>query len=177
MDPISILPSITELPLPAIERAFFQKYECYNPAIPKLQFMKRVGPVKGAWSPEEDDILRRAVACSTPVLWDVVAKAVKGRTPKQCRERWMYRLHPELKKTPFEQWEDDLIYHEKKAIGNKWTQIALKLPGRTSCSVKNRWYTVLRNRYGAESDEGSSSSSNDIANQISIDSLLNKPYH
>ena len=116
--------------------------------------------VKGTWSLEEDEALRNAVSGSKPIFWDVVAKAVRGRTPKQCRERWMYRLQPELKKTPFEKWEDDLIFEQKKKIGNRWTQIALQLPGRTSCSVKNRWYTVLRNKpqyNSAVTDSGSSS--------------------
>ena len=119
--------------------------------------------VKGTWSLEEDEALRNAVSGSKPIFWDVVAKAVRGRTPKQCRERWMYRLQPELKKTPFEKWEDDLIFEQKKKIGNRWTQIAMQLPGRTSCSVKNRWYTVLRNKvhYNSNSREESSSSEHD----------------
>ena len=103
-------------------------------------------PIKGTWSVEEDEALRKAVSGSKPIFWDVVAKSIPGRTPKQCRERWTYRLQPDLKKTPFEKWEDDLIFEQKKKIGNRWTQIALQLPGRTSCSVKNRWYTVLRNK-------------------------------
>lgn len=114
-------------------------------------------PVKGTWSFEEDEALRKAVSGSQPILWDDVAKQVKGRTPKQCRERWLYRLHPELKKTPFEKWEDELIYEQKKKIGNRWTQIAMQLPGRTSCSVKNRWYTVLRNRHPDVLDSQTSS--------------------
>lgn len=129
--------------------------------------------VKGPWSIEEDECLRRAVSMSSPVLWDVVAKSVRGRTPKQCRERWMYRLQPELKKTHFEKWEDELIFEQKKKIGNRWTQIALQLPGRTSCSVKNRWYTVLRNKYRDVSDDNNSSDHESCPAAYSIDSLLN----
>lgn len=124
--------------------------------------------VKGTWTEEEDERLRAAVQNSSPIMWDVVARAVGDRTAKQCRERWSYRLKPDLKKTPFEQWEDDLIFEQKQKIGNRWTQIAQKLPGRTSCSVKNRWYTVLRNRYNTDHSESSCGS------PFSIESLLNR---
>ena len=147
------LPPIRDLPIPVAARDLFRQGEHAF----TQQFAvrpKRVRPVKGQWSAEEDRILREAVeSCKTQVLWDQVAKYVQGRTPKQCRERWVYRLRPELKKTPFEPWEDELINEERKKIGNCWTIIAQKLPGRTSCSVKNRWYTVLKNRYGETSSD------------------------
>ncbi|EAY06022.1 Myb-like DNA-binding domain containing protein [Trichomonas vaginalis G3] len=102
--------------------------------------------VKGSWSQEEDALLKKAVLSQSPILWDIVAEQVPGRTAIQCKKRWLYRLHPEVKKTRFEKWEDDLIIAERKKHGNHWTLIATKLPGRTSCAVKNRWYSVLRNR-------------------------------
>jgi hypothetical protein len=56
----------------------------------------------------------------------------------------MFRIGPGLNKGPFEGWEDDLIIRERERVGNHWTSIAAKLPGRTSCAVKNRWYSVLK---------------------------------
>lgn len=103
--------------------------------------------MKGNWSPDEDNLLREAVSnLREPISWDDVAKSVTGRTAKQCRERWLFRLSPNLNKAPFQKWEDEVIVIERQRIGNRWTAIASKLPGRTSCAVKNRWYTVLRNR-------------------------------
>ena len=107
---------------------------------------KKTTPTKGSWSQHEDDLLRQAVANCSPILWDVIAEQVPGRSAIQCKERWLYRLHPEVKKTRFEKWEDDLIIRERNLHGNHWTLIANKLPGRTSCAVKNRWYSVLRNK-------------------------------
>jgi hypothetical protein len=107
--------------------------------------------VKGSWSPREDEQLRIAVSKCQPILWDVVAEQVPGRSAIQCKERWLYRLHPEVKKTRFEKWEDDIIIKARNIYGNHWTLIANKLPGRTSCAVKNRWYSVLRNKISRQS--------------------------
>ena len=99
---------------------------------------------KGPWSPEEDELLINAMKDLNPVVWDVIAEKVPGRTPIQCRERWNFRLCPEVDKTKFQRWEDVLILKEQMRLGNKWTLIANKLPGRTVSSVKNRWYLYLR---------------------------------
>jgi hypothetical protein len=56
------------------------------------------------------------------------------------------KLNPDVRRSPFEPWEDELIQSECRRIGNHWSVIAQLLPGRTACSVKNRWYTVLRHR-------------------------------
>ena len=157
-----LLPSIDALPLSNIDFDFFHTQEekakkYFGTLFPQNQVIQQVPTfknneikvpfkAKGAWSFEEDEMLRAAVSNCDPILWDVVAESVPGRTAIQCKERWLYRLHPEVKKTRFEKWEDDIIINERNRVGNHWTLIANKLPGRTSCAVKNRWYSVLRNR-------------------------------
>jgi hypothetical protein len=78
--------------------------------------------------------------------WNLVAESIPERTPCQCRERWTFRISPTLNKEPFQKWEDDLIIRARKSLGNRWKLIATKLPGRSYGAVKNRWYSVLRNR-------------------------------
>lgn len=101
---------------------------------------------KSSWSQEEDEVLLNAVSGKSNINWDYIASIDGKHTPKQCRERWLVKLNPEVRRSPFESWEDDLIQSERQKIGNHWSLIAQLLPGRTSCSVKNRWYTVLRYR-------------------------------
>ena len=103
---------------------------------------------KGPWTQEEDDLLLKAVSKYGTEKWGTVAKTIPGRAPNQCKERWFFRLAPDLKKTPFEDWEDSMIIALRSEFGNRWTLISAKLPGRSSCSVKNRWYTVLRKKIG-----------------------------
>ena len=135
-----MLPSILDLNLP--NPLLFPNSFLFLPSNKK----KKNEKVRGSWSVEEDCRLKEAVKIQTPIYWDIVARYVGGRTPKQCRERWVYRLNPDLKKTNFEIWEDEIIMKERLEVGNHWIKIASKLPGRTSCAVKNRWYTVLRFR-------------------------------
>jgi hypothetical protein len=100
--------------------------------------------VRGAWNFQEDALLRNAVNRFGTEQWDIVATEIPGRSATQCRERWLFRISPGLNKNPFEKWEDELIIRERETLGNHWTLIASHLPGRTSCAVKNRWYSVLR---------------------------------
>jgi hypothetical protein len=79
----------------------------------------------------------------------------------------MFWIGPGLNKAPFQEWEDELVIREREKLGNHWTSIASKLPGRTSCAVKSRWYSVLKNRQGQPREER--------ANALDITNLLSRP--
>ena len=77
--------------------------------------VQHVNPqIKGFWTREEDELLKKAVESTNPIVWDIVAEQVPGRSPIQCRERWRNRLDPAVKKTRFERWEDNIIIREQK---------------------------------------------------------------
>lgn len=133
-------PSIQDLPVPACFAKLFESVRIDLPS-PKA---KAASQIKGSWSQEEDELLEQAIGDKESISWEYVASKVKTHTPKQCRERWLVKLNPEVRRSPFEQWEDEIILSERQRIGNHWSLIAQLLPGRTSCSVKNRWYTWLR---------------------------------
>ena len=142
------LPPISALPLSGADGDIFSQNSQFSEFFSFLEPKpkpKETG--KGQWSPEEDKLLLDAMArFQGHICWEELSKQIPGRTAKQCRERWQFRLHPDVSKAPFEPWEDEFIIFERQNNGNHWTEIARKLPGRTSCAVKNRWYTVLRNR-------------------------------
>ena len=101
---------------------------------------------KGTWTQFEDEQLISAVSKFGAKKWIDISKLVPTRTSKQCRERWHHRLDPIIKHEPFEPWEDTIILEKQKEIGNKWSIISQKLPGRSASSVKNRWYSCLKNQ-------------------------------
>jgi hypothetical protein len=52
---------------------------------------------KGSWTPMEDSILREKRA-SLGRKWSKIAEYLPGRSGKQCRERYMNHLNPNLKR-------------------------------------------------------------------------------
>ncbi|KAH9761696.1 transcription factor MYB82 [Citrus sinensis] len=75
-------------------------------------------------------------------------KAKRGlkRGGKSCRLRWKNYLRPNIKRGAISQQEEDLIIRMHKLLGNRWSLIAGRLPGRTDNEVKNYWNTHLNKK-------------------------------
>lgn len=99
---------------------------------------------------QEDLIIQKFVVELKLKKWTKIAKSIeeelgiKGRTGKQCRERWHNHLNPELKKEEWSQEDEMKIFELQKQFGNKWSEIAEHMPGRTDNSIKNCFYSAIR---------------------------------
>ncbi|CAM8934690.1 unnamed protein product [Rhodiola kirilowii] len=83
---------------------------------------------KGAWTKEEDDRLIAHIQAHGEGCWRSLPKAAGLLRCGNFTE------------------EDQLIIELHSLIGNKWSLIAGRLPGRTDNEIKNYWNTHIRKK-------------------------------
>ncbi|PRQ15925.1 putative transcription factor MYB-HB-like family [Rosa chinensis] len=102
---------------------------------------------KGAWSIQEDQKLIDYIQKHGEGCWNSLPKAAGlRRCGKSCRLRWINYLRPDLKRGSFGEDEEDLIIRLHTLLGNRWSLIAGRLPGRTDNEVKNYWNSHLKKK-------------------------------
>jgi hypothetical protein len=103
-------------------------------------------PKRRLFTPEEDTLLCLAVQDHRLTTWIEIATRIRGRTARQCRDRWANYLCPQNKNAAWTTAEDELLLSRFLEIGPHWSAIAKFFDGRSENNVKNRWYTHVRQR-------------------------------
>nr|KJB17873.1 hypothetical protein B456_003G021100 [Gossypium raimondii] len=117
------------------------------------------GVNRGAWSVKEDQLLSNYINLHGEGQWRTLPqKAGLNRCGKSCRLRWMNYLRPGIKRGNISPDEEDLIIRLHRLLGNRWSLIAGRLPGRTDNEIKNYWNTILSKKSNADVSKKTSES-------------------
>jgi myb proto-oncogene protein len=113
---------------------------------------EKLGLKRGPWTAEEDRILVAHIEQHGHSNWRALPKQ-SGllRCGKSCRLRWINYLRPDVKRGNFTGEEEDAIIQLHSMLGNRWSMIAARLPGRTDNEIKNVWHTHLKKRLESSS--------------------------
>lgn len=130
---------------------------------------EKMGLKKGPWTPQEDNILISYIQNNGHSNWRALPKlAGLLRCGKSCRLRWTNYLRPDIKRGNFTKEEEDTIIQLHENLGNRWSAIAGRLPGRTDNEIKNIWHTNLKKKlknYEPPQNSKSHSKINDNSNK------------
>ncbi|CAM8969910.1 unnamed protein product [Rhodiola kirilowii] len=113
----------------------------------------KIGLNRGAWTVLEDTTLTDYIQIHGEGKWKQLPKnAGLKRCGKSCRLRWLNYLRPDIKRGNIGEDEAELIVRLHKLLGNRWSLIAGRIPGRTDNEIKNYWNTTLSKKYASSSE-------------------------
>ena len=107
---------------------------------------------KGSWTAAEDKILREKRLLYGR-KWTKIASFLPGRQGKQCRERYVNHLNPELTKSEWTDDEEAVLIAMRQVHGNRWSNISKALPGRSDNDVKNHWYSTIKRKFALHGEQ------------------------
>jgi myb proto-oncogene protein len=112
----------------------FYRYRKINPDLKKSK-----------WTKEEDDLLI-SLQKTLGNNWSKISRIMKGRGPKQIRDRFINNLDPKILRGKFSIKEDLKIMELRNKYGNKWSLISKHFDNRSPDIIKSRYYSSIKNK-------------------------------
>jgi hypothetical protein len=97
------------------------------------------------FSKEEDNMIKQLYEEFGMRNWNRISQFLPARKAKNCRDRYLNYLQPNLKTEDWTAEEDSDLLKLVQQYGKKWMIISELLPGRSPISTKNRFTRFLEN--------------------------------
>lgn len=104
--------------------------------------------VRNLFTDDEDKRLKELIEEYGEDDWEIIAKNMKGRDIRQCKERWKFYLSPDVNKNEWTEGDDKLLLELQGQFGNKWKLIANYFDGRNDLQIRNRFKLLWRRKNG-----------------------------
>ncbi|KAL8939520.1 MAG: hypothetical protein Q9211_002705 [Gyalolechia sp. 1 TL-2023] len=99
------------------------------------------------WTSLEDELLGQAVerarSDSQTLQWNTIAANVPGRTNKDCRKRYYYKVSATVNKGTWTKAEDERLRNAIQNCGLKWTRVSAEVGTRSADQCSKRWNNTL----------------------------------
>lgn len=97
---------------------------------------------KSKFTEIEDQNLCLLVLKYGPNNWKKVARELKNRTPRQCRDRYRHYLSPTINQSSWTNEEDQILREKIQELGFKWKLLEQFFNNRNEIQLRNRYYTL-----------------------------------
>lgn len=101
------------------------------------------------WTKEDDTHLSEVMKkYKNPRDWEPIAKDHgRGKSAKECHERWIRYLKPGVRKGQWQDHEDAIVVEavttSTEQPFTRWSDLAQRLPGRVGKQIRDRWVNHL----------------------------------
>jgi hypothetical protein len=102
-----------------------------------------------SWSKDDDAKLTEVMKkYKNPRDWTPIAKEHgRGKSSKECHERWIRYLKPGVRKGQWQDHEDAIVVEAVSTSTEqpftRWSDLAQRLPGRVGKQIRDRWVNHL----------------------------------
>lgn len=137
-----------------------------------------ITPKRGAkpkFTPAEDKQLQKLVNQLGTNSWHTIAKRMRGKTSKQCHDRWKNYANPQLRNSEWSEEEDLLLIEKFTELGPRWTQIAKFFKDRSMNCLRNRFLKLKRAGRIITNQDYSTNSGNEEEEQNQVPDVKSIP--
>jgi myb proto-oncogene protein len=100
--------------------------------------------IKNKFSEAEDRALRELVGQYGDSDWGLISSKMPNRNVRQCHDRWVYYLSPDINNEPWTEEEEMELINLINSVGLRWVKISKIHGKRNDVQLKNRWNIIKR---------------------------------